>query len=343
MDERRRALRIHIERWSILCGTTLLPRVVLAQSPASTWWLELWGNLQRWFSTPFLTVGTTNINAVGLLKAAVVVAFALAISQALRRGLHRIRTRLPNLDQSTAYTLGRVLHYVILVVALFVGLAVIGVDLTKIAIVAGALGVGVGFGLQNIVNNFVSGLILLFERTIKVGDYIELASGITGEVRDINIRSTIVTTNDNVDIVVPNSELVSNSVTNWTLREAVRRIRIPFGVAYGSDKERVRAAALEAAATVEHTLQTEGRYPEVWLVGFGDSSLNFELIVWLTATAVKRPARIAAEYNWAIETALRKHGLEIPFPQRDLHVRSAPGLRDKLLPSENATHTEDRA
>jgi len=173
----------------------------------------------------------------------------------------------------------------------------------------------------------VCGLILLFERTIKVGDYIELASGITGEVRDINIRSTIVTTNDNVDIVVPNSELVSASVTNWTMREAVRRVRIPFGVAYGSDKDRVRLAALEAAAVVPHTLKADGRDPEVWLVGFGDSSLNFELIVWLTAAAVKRPARIAADYNWQLETALRNHGIEIPFPQRDIHVRSAPALR----------------
>jgi potassium efflux system protein len=343
MDERRRALRLYIARLCILCAVTLLPQMVWAQSPARTWWLDSWSNLQRWFTTPFLTIGTTNINAVGVLKAAVVVLLALGISRLLRRGLRRVSKRLPNLDRSTAYTLGRVLHYVILVVALFVGLAVIGVDLTKIAIVAGALSVGVGFGLQNIVNNFVSGLILLFERTIKVGDYIELASGITGEVRDINIRSTIVTTNDNVDIVVPNSELVSTSVTNWTLREAVRRIRIPFGVAYGSDKETVRVAALEAAATIEHTLHTEGRRPEVWLVGFGDSSLNFELIVWLTATAVKRPARIAAEYNWELETALRKHGLEIPFPQRDIHVRSAPGLRSELLQSAEVDHTEEIA
>jgi len=322
---------------------TLLPRAVLAQPTASTWWLDSWGDLQGWFTTPFLTLGSTNINVVGLLKAAIVVTLALAISYALRRGLRRIGKRLPNLDQSAAYTLGRVLHYVILVVGLFAGLAVIGVDLTKIAIVAGALGVGVGFGLQNIVNNFVSGLILLFERTIKVGDYIELASGITGEVRDINIRSTIVTTNDNVDMVVPNSELVSTSVTNWTLREAVRRIRVPFGVAYGSDKERVRVAALEAAGAIEHTLYAEGRNPEVWLVGFGDSSLNFELIVWLAATAVKRPARIAAAYNWELETALRRHGLEIPFPQRDIHVRSAPGLRNTLLSSAKEGHTEDSA
>jgi small-conductance mechanosensitive channel len=258
------------------------------------------------------------------MLATVVIAVALLVSRLVRRALARVGGRLPNLDQSMAYALGRVAHYLVLVIALFTALSVLGVDLTKVAIVAGALSVGVGFGLQTIVNNFVSGLILLFERTIKVGDYIELVSGITGEVRDINIRSTVVTTNDNVDIVVPNSELVSNTVINWTLRDAVRRMHVPFGVAYGSDKDTVRAAALEAAVAVEHTLGGPGHEPQVWLTAFGDSSLDFQLIVWLTPQAVKRPARILADYNWALETALRKHGVEIPFPQRDVHVRSTP-------------------
>ncbi len=132
MDERRRALRIHIERWCILCGVTLLPLPVLAQPTASTWWLDSWADLQGWFTTPFLTLGTTNINVVGLLKAAIVVALALAISYTCCGVACAVSaSRLPNLDRSAAYTLGRILHYLILVVALFVGLAVIGVDLTK--------------------------------------------------------------------------------------------------------------------------------------------------------------------------------------------------------------------
>ena len=300
-----------------------------AGGPAQ-WWDAVSADFLSWMTTPLFTIGSTGVTTTGLLRAAVIVGGALIVSRVLRRGLGRVSARLPNLDQSTAYTLGRVIHYLLLVVAFFGGLAMLGVDLTKIAILAGAIGVGVGFGLQNIVNNFVSGLILLFERTIKVGDYIELPSGVTGEVRDINIRSTVVTTNDNVDIVVPNSELVSGSVTNWTMRESVRRVRVPFGVAYGSDKEKVKAAALEAASAVGHTLQSDERRAEVWLTGFGESSLDFELVVWLKPEAVKRPARIVAEYNWEIETALAKHGLEIPFPQRDIHVRSAFGVRDRL-------------
>lgn len=326
--ERNRALR------SGFCLASLVIGAAAEAQPAAPapvpWWDSFWSSLVEWLTAPLFTVGATGVTAMGLVRAAVVIVVALLVSRLLRRALGRISTRVPNLDQGTAYTLGRVLHYAILVIAFFGGLAMLGVDLTKIAILAGAIGVGVGFGLQNIVNNFVSGLILLFERTIKVGDYIELSSGVTGEVRDINIRSTVVTTNDNVDIVVPNSELVSNSVTNWTLRESVRRVRVPFGVAYGSDKETVRTAALEAAASVTHTLNSAERSTEVWLTAFGESSLDFELVVWLMPDAVKRPGRIIAEYNWAIETALRKYGIEIPFPQRDLHVRSAFGARDRV-------------
>jgi small-conductance mechanosensitive channel len=142
-------------------------------------------------------------------------------------------------------------------------------------------------------------------------------------VREINFRSTVITTNDNVDIVVPNSAFVQGHVMNWTMRDANRRVHVPFGVAYGSDKELVRKAALEAAAAVGHTLaDDEKRKPQVWLVAFGDSSLNFELVVWLSQEAVKRPGVVKADYLWAIETALGRHGIEIPFPQRDLHIRS---------------------
>src|SRR5690606_2317611 len=128
------------------------------------------------------------------------------------------------------------------------------------------------------------------------------------------------------DILVPNSEFVSGRVVNWTHRDVSRRMKIPFGVAYGSEKERVKHAALEAAAEVPFTLELEGRRaPQVWLVEFGDSSLHFGLVVWLTAEATKRPGAVRAAYTWALESALAKHALEITFPQRDLHIRGWPG------------------
>ena len=142
------------------------------------------------------------------------------------------------------------------------------------------------------------------------------------------MRSTLVTTNDNVDIVVPNAEFVSSRVTNWTMREVLRRTHIPFGVAYGTDKELVKQAVLEAAEQVPWTLKGhQKREPQVWLVEFGDSSLNFQLVVWLTRDAVKRPAAVHAAYLWEIESKLNEHGIEVPFPQRDLHLRSGFGGR----------------
>ena len=241
----------------------------------------------------------------------------------------------PNMNRASVYTLSRLLHYVVMTVGFLVGLSAIGIDLSKFALFASALGVGVGFGLQTLVSNFIAGLMLLFEKSLKVGDFIELESGISGEVREINIRSTVITTNDNIDIVVPNSVFVNGHVMNWTMRDVYRRIHVPFGVAYGSDKELVRKAVLEAASTVSHTLTNdESRQPQVWLTAFGDSSLNFELIVWLTSDAVKRPGKVNADYLWAIESALHKYGIEIPFPQRDLHVRSwSPQARPPLAGS----------
>jgi small-conductance mechanosensitive channel len=173
------------------------------------------------------------------------------------------------------------------------------------------------------VNNFVSGLILLFEGTLRVGDYIQLDSGLAGVVREINTRATVVNTNDSVDVVVPNSELVTTKLTNWTLRESVARMRIPFGVAYGSDKEEVKRVALEAAAETEFVLlHMPGREPQIRLMNFGDNALEFEMRLWVSRQGVRRPFRVQSSFLWALETRLREADIHIPFPQRDIHVRS---------------------
>jgi small-conductance mechanosensitive channel len=282
-----------------------------------------WRVILDWLATPLFDVGNVPVTANGIVRVIVIVVAAWWLSKLAQGGLTRIAKYRPNFSQAALYTLNRLVHYVVLTVGFLIALSSVGIDMSKFALFASALGVGVGFGLQNLISNFVAGLMLLFERTLKVGDFIELESGLIGEVREINIRSTLITTNDNIDVVVPNSAFVNNQVMNWTMRDVYRRTHIPFGVAYGSDKETVRDAALEAAAAVSHTLTgDEGRKPQVWLTEFGDSSLNFELIVWLTSEAVKRPAAVKADYLWAIETALKKHNIEIPFPQRDLHVRS---------------------
>lgn len=288
-----------------------------------------WSLLAGWSNASLFEINETPVTLFGIFRVALIFVIAIWLSKLIRHGLERVMSRGSTMSRSSVYMLGRIFHYVILIAAVLVSLSSLGLDFTKLAFIAGAVGVGIGFGLQAIFSNFISGIIVLFERSLKVGDYVELESGVTGEVREINIRSTLITTNDNVDILVPNSEFVNGRVINWTLRDAHRRMHVPFGVAYGSDKETVRKAALEAAANVEFTLRdVPGRAPQVWLTEFGDSSLNFELVVWLTAQAVVRPGAVNAAYTWELDTALHKYGIEIPFPQRDLNVRSFFGRKD---------------
>lgn len=285
----------------------------------------VWATLRNWSGETLFTISDTPVTALGLLRVVLIVAIAWWISRLVRNALIRLAEKREAVRASGFYSISRLAHHVILIIGVVVALSSIGLDFTNLAIVAGALSVGIGFGLQSIVNNFVSGLMLLFERSLKVGDFIELADGLAGEVKEINIRSTLINTNDNIDIIVPNSDLMSNRVTNWTLRQAFRRQRIPFGVTYGTDIDKVEAAGLAAAASVPHTLTRGGLTSGVWLVGFGDSSLDFELVVWLKPDAVKRPGTVMAEYRRAIAKALKERDIEIPFPQRDLHVRSLFG------------------
>lgn len=279
------------------------------------------------------SVGETPVTGRDILRVLIILIVAYLLSRGIRYAIKRVSARDTTGNEASLYTLSRLTHYAIIIIAVFVALSSIGLDFSNLALVAGALSVGIGFGLQSIVSNFVSGLIILFEHTLRVGDYIELDTGLTGTVKAINVRSTLINTNDNIDIVVPNSEFVTARLTNWTLGERVLRVRIPFGVAYGSDKEVVRKAAIEAAEEVSYTLtHIKRRRPDAWLVNFGDSSLDFLLTVWVNREGARRPTRTRAAYLWALETKLRDYGIEIPFPQRDLNLRTgwpqAPGDDD---------------
>ena len=269
------------------------------------------------------SVGEAPVTAGDIVQALFILFVAWLLSRGIRYAIRRVGKKESLGTQASLYTISRLSHYTVIIVAVFVALTSIGLDFGNLALVAGALSVGIGFGLQSIVNNFVSGLIILFERSLRVGDYIELDTGLTGTVKAINVRSTLINTNDNIDIVVPNSEFVTTRLTNWTLGERILRVRIPFGVAYGSDKDLVRKAAIEACEEVPYTLtHMPGREPDVWLVEYGDNSLNFLLLAWVNREGARRPTRTRAAYLWALETKFREYGIEIPFPQRDLHLRS---------------------
>ncbi len=301
---------------------------------------EYAGALKSWFTGVSRNVKTLWLRAAGLgdvtlfsigeapvtggdiLRVFIILIVAFLLSRGIRHAIARVSRSESAGTQASLYTVGRLTHYAIVFIAILIALSSIGLDFSNLALIAGALGVGIGFGLQSIVSNFVSGLIILFEHSLRVGDYIELDTGLTGTVKAINVRSTLINTNDNIDIVVPNSEFVTTRLTNWTLGERILRVRIPFGVAYGSDKEMVRQAATEAAAEVSYTLTNmKGREPDVWLVNFGDSSLDFLLLVWVNRQGARRPTRTRAAYLWALESKLTEYGIEIPFPQRDLNLR----------------------
>jgi small-conductance mechanosensitive channel len=299
---------------------------------------QVLAHLREWLAVPWFTLGDTPVSAGRLLGLVFIVVVVWWFSSLLESGIRRVAMHRSGHTQSTpsVYAWARVLRYSVWIIGTLVGLNYIGLDLTSLALLGGAIGVGIGFGLQNIFSNFISGIIILLERTLKVGDYVDLQSGVRGHVREIGMRYTRITTNDEVDIIVPNSEFINGRVTNWTFETRFRRMRVPFGVAYGSDKDKVKAAALRAAQRVKGTVSEPGREPDAWLVGFGDSSLNFELVVWVGPDLITRPGRTEAGFLWAIEDELRAAGVEIPFPQRDLHVRSGT-LSVKMEPSADKT------
>jgi len=311
--------------------TSIVDTAVAESSGAFQSWLSnmsrlietSWIRFTDFSSATLFSVGDTPVTLGDIVQALVILIIAFLLSRGLRYAIRRVGKKESMGAQASLYTIGRLSHYTIVILGLFIALNSIGLNFGNLALVAGALSVGIGFGLQSIVNNFVSGLIILFERSLRVGDYIELDTGLTGTVKAINVRSTLINTNDNIDIVVPNSEFVTTRLTNWTLGERILRVRIPFGVAYGSDKELVKQAAMEAAEEVPYTLtHMPGRETNVWLVEYGDNSLNFLLLVWVNRQGARRPTRTRAAYLWELESKLSEYGIEIPFPQRDLHLRS---------------------
>ncbi|UCF95587.1 MAG: mechanosensitive ion channel [Desulfobacterales bacterium] len=207
--------------------------------------------------------------------------------------------------------------YVIWALGILVALHAFGVNTTTLAVAFGALGIGLGFGLQNIFNNFVSGIILLLERPIQVGDDVEI-NGIWASVKKINVRSTVVQTYDNASLIIPNSEFISSQVTNWSFKDLRLRRKITVGVAYGSDTELVRQTLLEIAAQTPNVLT----YPEsdVLFADFGDSALIFTLRIW---TTIKYMLIAETDIRFEIDRLFRERNIEIAFPQRDIHIRSA--------------------
>jgi len=221
------------------------------------------------------------------------------------------------LDRSLQYAIAQIVSNVVLIVGIFIVLDNTGIHLGALTVFAGAVGVGVGFGLQNIASNFISGLVILAERPITIGDRVEVA-GIAGQVQQIRARSTVIVTNDNISMIVPNTKFIDSPVTNWTYGDPKVRFRLPIGVAYGSDVNKVRDVLVAAAR--EHPSTLTDPAPNAFLDKFGESTIDFELVVWSSEMS-HRPRRFKSDLNFLIEKHLREAGIEIPFPRRDVQVR----------------------
>jgi potassium efflux system protein len=268
-------------------------------------------------------IGSLKIVPSRVLLAVVTLAALIAVSSWLKGRVNHQLEKSP-MERGSREAVVTVLGYSGVLVAVLIALGVAGIDFANLAIIAGALSVGIGFGLQNIVNNFVSGLILLIERPVKTGDWI-VVGGTEGHVKRIRIRSTQIQTFDRADVIVPNSELIASQVTNWMLRDSTGRVRVPIGVAYGSDTQKVKEILLKIAGEHPEVITNNpGQVPVVLFMDFGNSALNFELRIFVRD--IDHRLQVKSDINFAVDAAFREAGIEIPFPQQDLHVKNWPGL-----------------
>ena len=267
------------------------------------------------FDKEIFHMGETSVTLMVIIQLVLIILAFFIASKLLGRFLRRGVLSRFHLDGGVQYTIIRLLHYCMLVIGILFALNLVGIQLTSLAVIFGLVGVGIAFGLQNITSNFVSGIILLFERPVNVGDYIQVGDT-SGQVRAINVRSTTVITLDNITLIVPNSRFVEDTVTNWSVSDPKIRISVSVGVAYGSDTELVTQLLLKAAE--EHPETLSEPEPDVLFKEFGDSSLDFELRTWIPESMHR--LKIISDLNYAIDKAFRENDIEIPFPQRDVHL-----------------------
>jgi small-conductance mechanosensitive channel len=281
-------------------------------------------------------IGSLQFSVGGLLTFLLTIWVSVKLAQVLRFVLEEDVYSRVRLARGLPGTITMLVRYSIVAIGFFVAVAAAGFPLTSFTIVFGALSVGIGFGLQNVVNNFVSGLILAFERPIQLGDTIEVGQ-LLGEVKSIGIRASTVRTFDGAEVLVPNGDLISAQVINWTLSDQRRRIRVPVGVAYGTDPQRVIDLLTEVAASHEDVLPDPATV--VLFRGFGESSLDFEMRFWTSAH--DRWMQISSQVAVEVNRVLKEQGIEIPFPQRDLHLRSVDGDAARSLAGESGEAKND--
>lgn len=275
------------------------------------------------FTSPMFVFNEQSISIFSIVKAILFIFIGFVIGVVYKKWLLKISQKWPNMSQMSLKLTSNVGFYLIIIITFMITMSSLGIDMSSISLIAGALSIGIGFGLQTVVSNLIAGIILMFERTIRIGDIIEINDLLKGTVTDIRIRSTTIKTFDNIDIVVPNSSFIQNNVINWTLEDPSRRLHIFFGVAYGTSIERVREIVLKELeqSDLKYIRNNPEKTPEIRMVLMNASSVDLELLVWIKANDRVQPNSLKSDFLILIYNSLYKHGIEIPFPQLDLHVK----------------------
>ncbi len=267
-------------------------------------------------STPRINIGDKKISLNGFIVAILIFYLSFSLSKAFEKTAKSRLEKVPFLDTTRTNTISMLLRYSVILIGVLAAFAIVNIDFTTLKVLIGALGVGIGFGLREIVNNLISGFILLSDKTVVHNDLIEV-NGLLGRVETVGIRTTIIRTFNNVEVIVPNTNLVNNELINYTHSDPIIRIDIPVGVSYKSDPFKVKEALIENLSKLENILKK----PEViiYFTDFGESSLNFQVSVW-TDNALKKK-EIESDIRYSIWKTLKENNIEIPFPQRDVHIK----------------------
>lgn len=281
---------------------------------------------KEYFISPIFVFSEQPISLVSLLKTVVLIIVGFFVGILYKRWIMSISFRWPNMSQMSIRLASNIGYYLIVIISIMIAVGSLGIDMASISLIAGALSIGIGFGLQTVVSNMIAGIILMFERTIRIGDTIEISDTLRGKVTDMRIRSTTIKTVDNIDIIIPNSSFIQSNVINWTLEDTSKRQHISFIVAYGTDIEYLKKVVLDELeqSDLKYIRDDDNKQPEVWMKGMNSGSIDFELLVWVEWDNKLRPNSLKSDFLILIYNTLNKYQIQIPFPQLDLHVKNTP-------------------
>lgn len=285
---------------------------------------ELITQIKDFFDLSLFEFDKKSISLANVLKATLYILTGFLLGFLYKRWVLRATSKYQDMSMMTVRLISNIGYYIIILVFVISGVTALGIDLSSLSLIAGALSIGIGFGLQTVVSNLIAGIIIMFERTIRIGDIIEINDTLSGTVTDMRIRSTTVKTFDNIDVIVPNSSFIQNNVVNLTLEDRIRRLHIPFGVAYGSEIQEVKKIILEALEKSDliYIRDDEDKKPDVRMTLMNASSVDLELVVWVNRALKQKQISLPSDFLILIYDALRANNISIPFPQIDVHMKS---------------------